>query len=642
MLLEKEQDFESEHKTVAMLKQQNVELEGQLHETQISLQKEQHHAHEHSLVIKILSSENERLKKEIDKLQHLVVPSVTGATSGGALSAATPGGTSGLTKMENENWIVRGGEFKETLERGLSRIEELHKLLENASSPPPGGKEEDAGADTEALSKEGVLMSTSPTSAMLQDIHLLESKLLCLDGGTPHGTPTPSPSPSPISISPLAQSPPLTEGGVDDNHREPAAAASDVAPKEGSSNEKPVAVATYVYASKSPEPEGSKSPELESDKSERSSDDKSERSSDDKSERSGEEDEQQEEEQDEEQGASVVCETESVEVVQLRDEVRRLTEQNDVLQRIAADHAKAQKEQMARVTALEREIGNSKQDQEKAKAQFMQDLDNRCQRVVELELQLDEYYEKMQDLQPTAAIESQRRHQELRQSLIMSQGEVKRQQEILARMTADLEVACERITSKSERIFFLEQTLKDISHQRSAKQYKQYMPPTTAPVTSPVKHPRSNVLMTIKSDLGKIAKPIRGGGASAQASTPGGTARPFGTAAAAYYYAAASSPGSPQRGHQQASSSGPSLFKDWMDKLVFGGSKRAATASPSSTHGTPRSERSRTPGVSTTPRAAAGNATPTRQLTPMSKTPPPAATPPPVATPAQFLGMPLV
>ncbi|KAH3765284.1 kinesin family member 3 [Pelomyxa schiedti] len=147
MLLEKEQEVEVAHKTLLEFKQQleqskqnesfkpNIELKQKLKEMTASLQQAQFESREKSVTIELLKTEIEKLKNELEKLSHssnerssLSFPDHLDGEQ--FLSIPTDTSTISDTLAPNVELEEHEDHLKGVLERGMNQIDQLYNTLQ--------------------------------------------------------------------------------------------------------------------------------------------------------------------------------------------------------------------------------------------------------------------------------------------------------------------------------------------------------------------------------------------------------------------------------------------------------------------------------------------------------------------------------
>ncbi|CEL51581.1 Kinesin heavy chain OS=Syncephalastrum racemosum PE=2 SV=1 [Rhizoctonia solani AG-1 IB] len=151
---------------------------------------------------------------------------------------------------------------------------------------------------------------------------------------------------------------------------------------------------------------------------------------------------------------------------------------------------------------------------------LVRDLQNRCEKVVELEIQLDELKEQYNNvIRNTNSKTQQKKMAFLERNLEQLTVVQKQLVEQNSQLKKEVGIAERKLLARTERIQNLEALLQD-ADRRLAIQNQKFEEQLTA-VKDRLEQARTTKTTTSISNFGRIAKPLRGGGGSAQStSTP--------------------------------------------------------------------------------------------------------------------------
>ncbi|KAJ2707511.1 hypothetical protein FB645_000687 [Coemansia sp. IMI 203386] len=178
----------------------------------------------------------------------------------------------------------------------------------------------------------------------------------------------------------------------------------------------------------------------------------------------------------------------------------------------ATEHAMLKEREMQ---VMRREMAQRILEYDTMRKSLMRDVQNRCEKIIELEMALDDARSQISQLSRRVSNPSQPQRMQLLEKnvaqLTMMQKELVTQNTDLKKQNA---LAERKLQARTERITYLENRLQDMSNQLEAWKRKAEELQTVRPQDSraAVQASNSNVLR-----FSRIAKPMRGGGGSGNA-----------------------------------------------------------------------------------------------------------------------------
>eukprot|EP01105_Mastigella_eilhardi_P017245 TRINITY_DN3966_c0_g1_i1.p1 TRINITY_DN3966_c0_g1~~TRINITY_DN3966_c0_g1_i1.p1 ORF type:complete len:1352 (+),score=414.45 TRINITY_DN3966_c0_g1_i1:390-4058(+) len=181
--------------------------------------------------------------------------------------------------------------------------------------------------------------------------------------------------------------------------------------------------------------------------------------------------------------------------------------------------AKGQKDS-ARIKRLEQELTKTQDEMKHRLSEFdslrdslLDDLDNRCMKVIDVEMQLDEVYERYEKLRSSKSVvvdkSLKKQIHTLQRERQQSMAEHRKVQEEMRKLEAERTVQTGQLAIRNQRIKELEASV--LEYQKKAIMAAQQPAPAAAPAEPAVQPPVWGEVY-----LKRVAKPIRGGSFSSK------------------------------------------------------------------------------------------------------------------------------